>query len=399
MKIAFLTNVCSSTGGVGSYVMRLAGAFAEKEIAVTIIHNDTKAETLPSARISQKYVKDFDPFEPKDSSQKISEVMEILNQEKPDLVHVHANTHFELESEIRKSYPAVKSLHVYDFCPSGNKFHHALGKICHHPTGPMCLPRMIYKRCTTSWRPSTISMFYRRTVKSNQNDAGYRKILTASRYVRQQALESGYSSEQVEVVPYFVNSSAQGTLISAEKNLILFTGRIFPEKGLDHLLRALALLPKNLSWKLAVDGDGPVLNEMKRLAENLGIASKTDFLGWLGRGAHERLYQQASIIAFPSVWPEPFGLVGIEAMNYGKPVVAFNVGGISDWLDDQKTGFLIRPYDLKEMASRFEELLTDSSLCRKFGEEGRSQVLKKFSKELHLQRILNIYENVKGEFK
>ncbi len=389
-----MTNFFSPAGGVGNYVMRLAKAFTREGIEVIVIHDDAAAVKEPSDLLRQHRVQNFSVFEPEDSREKIKAVMEILGREKPDLVHVQANTHFELETEILKNFPAVKSTHVYDFCPSGNKFHLASGKICRHSTGPMCIPRMVYKRCTSSWRPSTISMFYRRTEKNNRSDAAYPKIIAASQYVREEAIASGYSAEQVEVIPYFADEVAEFLAKITGERIVMFTGRVVPEKGLNHLLKAMALLPPDLKWRLAVDGDGPVLNEMKRLAVKLGIGLKVDFLGWLAPEEHRRLYQKAAVVAVPSLWPEPFGLVGIEAMSYGKPVVAFRVGGIPEWLEDQKTGFLIEPYDLEVFAARLGKLICEPSLCEKLGREGRAQVLKKFSAEQHLKKLIAVYESI-----
>lgn len=399
MKIVFLSSIFSPTGGVGSYVLRLTKALAAKGTAVTVIHNDANAVDPGITGVRQCRVTDFDVFESAESPAKIKEVMDVLKREEPDLVHVQANTHFELEAEIRKSFPAVKSLHVYDFCPSGNKFHQALGKTCHYSTGPMCIPRMIYKRCTTSWRPSTISMFYRRTKKSNQNDAGYSKILVASRYVRQEARASGYPAHQVEVIPYFAEVMPEGSADLEEEKTVMFTGRLLPEKGLGHLLRAMALLPQGLNWKLAVDGKGPVLNEMKRLAEKLRITPKVDFSGWLGAEEHHRLYQRASVVVMPSLWPEPFGLVGIEAMGYGKPVVAFDAGGISEWLEDQVTGFLVRRGDERKLAEKIQYLLEHPSEAKEMGRQGRLSVEKKFSLQNHLELLEAVYRRVIESFR
>lgn len=96
----------------------------------------------------------------------------------------------------------------------------------------------------------------------------------------------------------------------------------------------------------------------------------------------------------PSIWPEPFGLIGIEAMYFGKPVVAFDVGGISEWLKDRENGFLVKFPDKKQFAERIKLLLEDSSLTEKFGRNGKEMVKRFLNKEEHINRLLQIYHEV-----
>jgi len=94
---------------------------------------------------------------------------------------------------------------------------------------------------------------------------------------------------------------------------------------------------------------------------------------------------------FPSIAPEPFGLVGLEAMGEARPVVAFDVGGVPDWLDDGKTGFLIEKDDIKSLAEKTAVLLGNHELCRSMGQEGRRQLLEKFPSSKHLDRLESTY--------
>lgn len=367
-----------------------------------MIHADPSASASTSGVSRQFYVEGFDQFgDHRNSRRSTSQVIEILEAVKPDIVHIQSNNNFLLEEEIRRRFPAVKSLHVYDFCPSGNKFHHALGKVCNHPTGPLCIPRMGYKRCLLTERASVIWWHYRRCVEANRNNAHYPKLIVASEYVRHEAVASGYPESQIEVLPHSTPlpehkpSACGGENGSSEpvEGTILFAGRVVREKGLDHLLSALSRV--RASWRLFVAGDGPDLDRTKRLARRLRLDSQIEFAGWADRELLRRFYRGVSIVALPSVWPEPFGLVGIEAMSYGKPVVAFKVGGIPEWLQDGVTGFLIAPYDVKEMAAKIDYLLEHPEVAQEMGMKGRARVERDFSEEKHITRLLNIYQAVR----
>ena len=119
---------------------------------------------------------------------------------------------------------------------------------------------------------------------------------------------------------------AQGT------GRVLLMGRITAVKGGAVLIPALRSAGQALNrvLHLTVGGDGPEVDALRELARREGVDA--EFLGWLGTGELGALYRSAELLAVPSLWPEPFGLVGIEAGSVGLPAVAFAVGGIPDWL-------------------------------------------------------------------
>ena len=396
LKIAQLSQDYSAKGGVATYVRSLCTALGADGHEVTVIHADPGMPLPPPGVARQFYVEGFDKFGSKsDSRRSASRVIEILEALSPQVVHIHANNNFLLEMEVHQCFPVIKTLHVYDFCPSGNKFHHALGKVCHHPTGPLCVARMGYKRCVLSKRPSVIWKLYQRCVEANRNNASYLKLIVASEYVKQQAVASRYPANQIEVLPYFTGLPDLSTAADNGENTILFVGRVVREKGLEHLLSAVSLV--RTPWRLIVGGDGMDLGRAKRIAHSLGLSGRIEFAGWADSEQHLRFYREASVVVVPSIWPEPFGMVGIEAMSYGKPVVAFNVGGIPEWLEDGATGFLVKPYDVKEMAEKISYLLEHPQTAHEMGMRGRKRVEQEFTEENHIARLLEIYGEVCSE--
>jgi glycosyltransferase involved in cell wall biosynthesis len=100
------------------------------------------------------------------------------------------------------------------------------------------------------------------------------------------------------------------------------------------------------------------------------------------------------MVVIPSLIPEAFGLVGIEAMTFGKPVVAFDSGGIREWLIDGETGFLVKRGDIRGLGDRISQLLKEESLAREMGKKGKERVEKFYRKDIHLKKLLAIYEEV-----
>jgi glycosyltransferase involved in cell wall biosynthesis len=389
LKIALLTKEFSANGGVGMYLLRLCPALAAVGHQVFVIHADSNAQ-LPFESVARQFrVDNFDEFINESESRSCTaKVMNILAAVKPDMVHIHGNNNFLLEVKIREHFPAVKTLHVYDYCPAGNKFHHATQQPCNHATSLMCVARMVYKQCSMSKRPSVLLKLYRRAAAANRNNTCYPKLIVASQYVKQQAVATGYPESQIEVVPCFTDLHALEPYVDCRRT-IFFAGRVVREKGLMELVLALSRI--HAPWKLIVAGDGPDLLRVKETVRQLRVEDRIDFMGWCDNGQHLRFYREASVVVLPSVWPEPFGLVGIEAMSYAKPVVAFNVGGIPDWLEDGVTGFMVSPGDIQGMADRISLLLENPDVARAMGEAGRKKVEREFVADSHVEKLLAIY--------
>jgi glycosyltransferase involved in cell wall biosynthesis len=141
--------------------------------------------------------------------------------------------------------------------------------------------------------------------------------------------------------------------------------------------------------RLVVAGDGYELPRMRALTAKLQLDDRVSFLGAVEYAAVGDLYAKATVLAVPSVWPEPFGLVGPEAMSYGVPVVAFRVGGIPEWLRDGETGFLVEPKDVVGLAQRIELLLNDPALAQRLGSQGRIAV-EHLSPDRHVDGLLRL---------
>ena len=106
----------------------------------------------------------------------------------------------------------------------------------------------------------------------------------------------------------------------------------------------------------------------------------------------ERLYRQCAVVAFPSMWPEPFGRIGPEAFVYGKPVVAYAAGGIPDWLDDGETGFLVAPGDVVQLGGRLHQLLASPELCQMMGVKAQARALTQWNSTRHIEQLLNAFD-------
>jgi glycosyltransferase involved in cell wall biosynthesis len=287
----------------------------------------------------------------------------------------------------------VHSLHDFAFgCASGTKYFRS-GRVCTRAHGPGCFAGALVGGCQHRLDPRPFMRRYREIDRDLPTLRAGDSVVVHSEFMRSVALANRLPAERIHVVPLPVVRPAKPPEPVAERT-IAFAGRVVPEKGLDLLLEALAT--SRDSWdRLLVAGDGWDIDRCRRLADRRLIASKVEFLGHVGATRVRRALGSARIVVVPSRWPEPFGLVGLEAMACARPVVASDTGGIPEWLDDGRTGLLVPPGDIQALAAAIVSLLDDPGRATAMGLEGWRQV-ERFSPETHAQRLVGVYEDAAG---
>ncbi len=163
---------------------------------------------------------------------------------------------------------------------------------------------------------------------------------------------------------------------------------------IDALPRVVEALDRRLRVTFA--GDGRERNALERQAAGLRNGKlEIDFPGWVDRAHIEALLKNCDLLVVPSLWPEPFGLVGPEAGNYGVPVAAFNVGGIHDWLLDGVNGYLASgsPPTAAGLAEAIIKCLCDPMVHERL-RIGAVEVSQQFNIENHLTALLDVFRNV-----
>jgi len=249
-------------------------------------------------------------------------------------------------------------------------------------------------RCTLSKRPGIWWSQYTRASDLNVHNQSFSRCIVASHYVKDEAVLTGYDANRLDVVPYFTTVPA--AVVDPQPRHILFVGRLVREKGVDLLFEALARLTGE--WTCTVVGEGPASEKVRQDAAARGIAQRVTFTGWLNGDALARAFDDASVVVVPSRWPEPFGIVGLEAMAHARPVVAFRVGGVPDWLDDGVTGWSVAPGDVAALHDRIAVVLADPSEATAMGLRGRARVERDFVAAAHLKTLVPIYRELRGGY-
>ena len=171
--------------------------------------------------------------------------------------------------------------------------------------------------------------------------------------------------------------------------IVCFAGRLTKVKGVDVLLDAVARTAAVSG--LEIVGDGYERASLERRAQTLGLTDRVRFHGWLDEQATKAVMAASDIVAVPSTWPEPFGIVGLEAMSVGRPTVGSSIGGIPEWLSDGETGRLVSPSDADALARVLGEMLGDDEALARMGAAAWQRVAA-FSAEAHIAALTGIYE-------
>ena len=176
---------------------------------------------------------------------------------------------------------------------------------------------------------------------------------------------------------------------------VLFVGRLVPYKGVDVLLQAL----RGLDATAIVVGDGPLRQSLESQAQALGVADRVSFRGTLSEDTLAELYSSCDVLVLPSTTAaEAFGLVQVEAMARGKPVVSTCVPSGVPWVNqDGVTGFTVPPGDAEALRSALARLQQDAELRARMGEAGRRRFREWFTHAAMVERTASLYEEVAAE--
>ncbi len=167
--------------------------------------------------------------------------------------------------------------------------------------------------------------------------------------------------------------------------LVLYVGRLSEVKGLEHLIRAMRIQKdKNVASRLLIVGDGPLQNELEGIVDSLDLRDKVSFVGRKTGTELNEYFVMADVVVVPSIVTEAGDTEGLpvvilEAFAAGKPVIASNVGGISDAVDHEHTGLLVHERNPKGISDAIERLASDKELYAKLAGNALERALTVFS--------------------
>jgi glycosyltransferase involved in cell wall biosynthesis len=316
-------------------------------------------------------------------------VAEALRAEPPDAILTANVFDTAVLDAVRAAGPRwLVRLHDHRaFCPTGDRVYPQFASPCSAAMGNACRAATLLRGCVHGPRASSFERISaREAVRDRLTQAD--GMVVASRHMDAICRTNGVAAERIAIAPSplpdaaFADRPAEPTGRS-----IVFAGRLTPRKGLCSLVRALGRLPAAQRPRLVVAGEGAAEEQAAR-AEAARLGVTVEWLGRVGAPELRRAIDDALAVAVPSLWPEPFGLVGIEGQARGRPAVAYRVGGIEDWIAD--AGIAVRRGDEAALAEAIRSVL-DEQTWSAFASKARTHA-EAYRLDAHLDRLLQLCE-------
>lgn len=298
---------------------------------------------------------------------------------RPDLIHVHNLMDPELLALAASGGPAVMTVQDHRaFCPGLGKLTPD-GRPCAAPLGDHCL--------ACFQEPDYGRRLLDLTRRRREALAGFGRLLALSAYMAGELEAVGLDRERITVLPPLVDGIAPRAVRGPARHHLL-AGRLVERKGVRVALAAAAMLRQPLP--LVVAGDGPLAEEVAAKAR--GSGGRVVMAGWRDRAGMQALLDQAASLWLPSLWAEPFGISGLEALARAVPVAAAAVGGVADWLEHGVSGLLVPPGDAEALAAAADRLAGPEGAT--LGAAGAAAVAAGYAESELMERLLAIYAGV-----
>jgi glycosyltransferase involved in cell wall biosynthesis len=363
VKIAYIVTTASPIGGAQIHVRDLAGAAAAQGHSPSVITSGsgTFIEDLRGLGIPVRVLRHLGvPIHPLRDLRALREIHAALVELRPDLIAAHSSKAGILGRLAGRSLrvPVVFTVHGWAFTP-----------------GVPPLQAAVYRQAERLVAPLAT------------------KFITVSEYDRQLGLAARIAgADRMVTVHNGMPDIAEDRRADPGRVPVrlVMVARFGAQKDHATLFRALAQL-RDHRWELHLVGEGPLMGEMQSLARELGVAERVQFLGQ--RNDVDRILSQSQISLLVTNW-EGFPLSILEAMRAGLPVSASSVGGVSESVTEEETGYLVPRGDARRLRDRIERLLTSPELRIRLGGNGRARYQREFTLTHSVNRTLDVYRDV-----
>ena len=400
MRIALAVGRWEPIGGSERYALDLAEQLAAAGDELVILSAGGDAPLPPGAEaVAYSPLGDF--FAAQGDHPDAGDVLAAL---RVDLILLVSGVAPWVAIQLALVAPLVRFVQDHTFfCPGLNK-RRTKGTICDFPAPLACLPRILDGGCMDlpqGWRG------VRRVlgrVREIRHMGAAQHLIVASEYMAKELEAAGAQSDKITVCPYFTleapdpDASLPENLTNffetqSPRPVFLCAARLVPEKGLEFLLESIARVP---GCSLIIAGDGPLLEPLKASAEGHGISERVLFTGWVSASSMRAILTHVRASLMPSLWAEPFGIVGIEAMAHARAMIACDVGGVRQWLEPEVTGLLVPPGDIQALVQSIGRLTEDPALANRLGQAGQAKVEAEFRAKHHVQILGEVLDRVRS---
>lgn len=401
MRILFVNTYHYPGGGDRTYMFKLADLFTSKghKVAYFAMHNERNVKSewanyfvdqinfkkeyesksvggvvrvfsrsiysIESKKKIKKLIRDFNP--------NVALIQTIHNHISPSVIHT------------LKEYgiPVIWNLHIYTPLCINSTFL-CNGQICED-----CKPTKFYMAVKNKCKKGSIlaSMVGAIAAYAHKITKIYDLVdfyISPSKFLKTKFIEFGFPPEKIIHIPNFIAADKIVAHYGGEYGL--FFGRLSPEKGAITLLKSL-INNKDIPFKIV--GDGEQAKILKEYAFMNGL-KEIEFTGFKFGEELSALISNAKFVVVPSEWYENLPYSIIEAFAFGKPVIATNIGGIPEIVDNNRNGFLFRYKDYNKLSHNINALYNNTELCIDMGKEARRDVKAIYNKDIYYRKIVSL---------
>ena len=351
MRVFIWGNCYPRIGGIETFVAHLSAALADRAIASAIIGDGPVSSMISPQGIPSRMVPMLEPIRAMDPAgilAAIRMIRQAIRDFAPDVIHYNtAGAEIMLFDKVMQSLdiPVVATLH-----------NNALADV------RVVTLQRLFDRCSAV---TAVSDFVRAAMAGS----------------------AARTPGDILLIPNAIPSQAAPVTRPADGH-VLALGRMIPEKGFDTLVEAFALVRAgHRDARLTIAGNGPEREALRQRAIDLGIADAVALPGWIEpAGVHDAM-ASAAVVAMPSRWQEPFGLVALESGHAARPCVATRVGGLPSIIVDDETGRLVPPDQPHAMAAAISRLLAHPAEADALGRNARQRMASHFD----FDRMIDLY--------
>ena len=332
------------------------------------------------------------------SNKTVSELRRIAKDEMPDVAHIHnvfplisPSAYYAFRSF---NIPIVQTIHNYRFlCPSATFYKKkSICRSCIRGNTLHCFFSRCYKGSFILSALYSVLFLVHRHAGTFRNNVDL--FIALNNFTKNLFINCGFPDEKIMIVRNFLPNS-QFEQLPEKESYAVYIGRLSQEKGLWTLLSA---VKKVNGLRIKILGIGELEQRLRDYVKQNEM-TQVEFKGFVFGPDKMDILRKAVFSIVPSEWYESFGIVVLESFAAGTPVIASNIGGLPELVDDGKSGLLFRPGDADDLAEKMGKMLRDPGKTREMGLYARGQVEQKYNQQTHYEELLDVYNAAIGNEK
>ncbi|MBC8184193.1 glycosyltransferase family 4 protein [candidate division KSB1 bacterium] len=321
-------------------------------------------------------------------------IEKLIKAVQPDIAHLHMIDH-QLSASIlhtlkKHNIPTIQTIHQYKLiCPNYRLFNNNTNVICEKCMGGKYYHTIIQNCHKTRFSSVLLCVeaYVNKLMKIYEKNIDL--FHTPSDFMKEKLVEGGIKNEKIEKLYYTLNLDEFG--FSPEyADYFIYSGRLSEEKGVLTLLKAMEGISNS---RLLVVGDGPLKSELEAFAKSKNLEN-VQFVGKKDGDELKSIIKKAKFVVIPSEWYDNSPLVIYESFSMGKPVIGSDIGGISELINHNDNGLLVKPGGVEGLRNGILHLLENPKLVKKFGKHARKKAEAEFDPQVHYNKILNFYSTL-----